>query len=93
METIFDKLHEPWFLSPHGISEDYTKGATKWVLAQQLMEMERMGLVSKTVYAEVPLKTEYRLTALGKSAIPIIRAMDKWGLEHSKQFNELGQLK
>lgn len=68
-------------------------GATKRVLAQQLMEMERMGLVSKTVYAEVPLKTEYRLTALGKSAIPIIRAMDKWGLEHSKQFNELGQLK
>lgn len=68
-------------------------GATKRVLAQQLMEMERMKLVSKTVYAEIPLRTEYRLTALGESALPIIRAMDAWGLEHSHLFDELGQLK
>lgn len=68
-------------------------GATKRVLAQQLMEMERMGLVSKTVYAELPLRTEYRLTSLGESAIPIIRAMDAWGLAHSSLFDELGQLK
>ena len=33
-------------------------GATKRVLAQQLAEMERMGLVTKTVFAEVPLRTE-----------------------------------
>lgn len=68
-------------------------GATKRVLAQQLMEMERMGLVSKTVYAEIPLRTEYRLTALGESAIPVIRAMDAWGLEHSGLFDESGRLK
>lgn len=68
-------------------------GATKRVLTQQLMEMERMGLVSKTIYAEVPLRTEYRLTTLGKSILPIIKAMDKWGLEHSALFDELGQLK
>lgn len=68
-------------------------GATKRVLLQQLGEMEQMGLVSKTVYAEVPLRTEYRLTELGESVLPIIRAMDKWGLEHSRLFNELGQLK
>ena len=68
-------------------------GATKRVLAQQLLEMEQMRLVSKTIYAEIPLRTEYRLTALEESAIPIIRAMDVWGLEHSNRFNELGQLK
>ena len=67
--------------------------AAKRVLAQQLSEMERMGIVSKTVYAEVPLRTEYRLTELGESSIPIIRAIDAWGLEHSNRFNELGQLK
>lgn len=68
-------------------------GATKRVLLQQLMEMERMGLVSKTIYAAIPLRTEYRLTALGESAIPVIRAMDAWGLEHSRLFDEFGQLK
>lgn len=68
-------------------------GSTKRVLAQQLMEMECMGLVSKTIYAEVPLRTEYRLTALGESTLPIIKAMDKWGLEHSGLFDEFGQLK
>lgn len=52
-----------------------------------------MGLVSKTIYAEVPLRTKYCLTALGESVIPIIRAMDKWGLEHAKLFDEFGQLK
>lgn len=68
-------------------------GATKRVLARQLSEMEQMGLVSKTVYAEVPLRTEYRLTPLGESTLPIIRAMDNWGLEHNNLFDELGQLK
>lgn len=57
-------------------------GASKRVLAQQLMEMESMGLVSKTIYAECPLRTEYRLTTLGESTLPIIKAMDSWGLEH-----------
>lgn len=68
-------------------------GATKRVLAQQLMEMERMGLVSKTIYAEIPLRTEYRLTTLGESAIPIIKAMNVWGLVHSDMFDKFGQLK
>lgn len=48
---------------------------------------------NKTVSTEVPLRTEYRLTELGESAIPIIRAMDAWGREHSYMFDELGQLK
>lgn len=68
-------------------------GATKRVLARQLSEMEQMGLVSKTVYAEVPLRTEYRLTPLGESTLPIIRVMDNWGLEHNNLFDELGQIK
>ncbi|MGM9830598.1 MAG: winged helix-turn-helix transcriptional regulator [Paludibacteraceae bacterium] len=41
----------------------------------------------------MPLRTEYRLTSLAESTLPIIQAMDKWGLEHSRLFDELGQLK
>lgn len=68
-------------------------GATKRVLQQQLNEMERMGLVSKEVLAEVPLRVEYSLTERGGSLLPIIHSMDAWGLEHAHLFDEMGQLK
>lgn len=68
-------------------------GATKRVLQQQLNEMERMGLVSKRVFAEVPVRVEYSLTDRGISLIPIIQLMDAWGLEHAHLFDEMGQLK
>ena len=68
-------------------------GATKRVLQQQLNEMERMGLVSKRVFAEFPARVEYSLTARGASLLPIIRSMDAWGLEHAGLFDEKGRLK
>lgn len=66
-------------------------GSTKRVLAQQLAEMERMGLVTKTLYAETPPRAEYELTETGRSLISVIRMMDEWGLSHSQLFNEMGQ--
>lgn len=68
-------------------------GATKRVLQLQLNEMERMGLVSKEVFAEIPARVEYSLTERGLSLIPIIRLMDAWGLEHACLFDEYGNLK
>lgn len=68
-------------------------GATKRVLQQQLNDMERMGLVTKEVFAEVPLRVEYSLTARGESLIPVIRMMDRWGLEHAHLFDSMGNLK
>lgn len=66
-------------------------GATKRVLAQQLKEMEQMGLATKTLYAETPPRAEYELTETGISLLPIIRMMDEWGLRQSHLFNEMGQ--
>lgn len=68
-------------------------GATKRVLQQQLNEMESMGIVSKEVFAEVPMRVEYTLTDTGYSLVPIIRQMDEWGLSHAHLFDEMGQLK
>ena len=53
--------------------------ATAKMLIQQLREMEGDELVSRKVYPVVPPKTEYSLTDLGKSLVPIVKAMDKWG--------------
>ncbi|MCR2831364.1 helix-turn-helix transcriptional regulator, partial [Acidithiobacillus ferrooxidans] len=57
------------------------QGITQKMLTQQLGEMERHGIVSRQVYAEVPPKVEYSLTPLGKSLWPVLMAMHQWGLE------------
>lgn len=48
------------------------------------------GVVRKVTYDTVPMKTEYFLTGLGESLVPIIRMIDKWGLEHKDLFDEMG---
>lgn len=49
------------------------------VLTAQLREMEANGLLTRTVYAEVPPRVEYALTELGYSLKPILDAMGQWG--------------
>lgn len=49
------------------------------VLTDQLRQMERDGLLARRVYAEVPPRVEYRLTPAGRSLLPIVRAMARWG--------------
>ena len=64
--------------------------ATDKMLAQQLRELERDGLIHRTVYPVVPPKTEYSLTDFGKTLTPILEAMCNWGsnyLEDMKKEN------
>lgn len=49
------------------------------VLTAQLRDMEASGLLTRTVYAEVPPRVEYTLTELGYSLRPILDAMSVWG--------------
>lgn len=49
------------------------------VLTAQLRDMEQSGLLTRTVYAEVPPRVEYTLTELGYSLAPILDAMRNWG--------------
>ncbi|MBV8872163.1 MAG: helix-turn-helix transcriptional regulator [Metakosakonia sp.] len=48
------------------------------MLAQQLRQLESDGLVSRTVYPQVPPKVEYRLTEWGQALCPALDAMLKW---------------
>jgi DNA-binding HxlR family transcriptional regulator len=48
------------------------------LLVRQLRELEQDGLVTRTVYPEVPPRVEYALTASGKKLVPIIRLMSLW---------------
>lgn len=53
--------------------------ATDKMLAQQLRELEKDGLINRVVYPVVPPKTEYSLTEYGKTLAPILDALCDWG--------------
>ena len=57
------------------------------VLTTQLRAMEENGLLTRTVYAEVPPRVEYTLTDLGESLKPILDAMWNWGEEYKASLN------
>ena len=54
-------------------------GVSQKVLTAQLRDMEQSGLLTRTVYAEVPPHVEYSLTPLGRSLKPILDALQTWG--------------
>lgn len=57
------------------------------VLTAQLRTMEEDGLLTRTVYAEVPPRVEYTLTELGQSLQPILDAMWNWGEGYKASFH------
>ena len=56
------------------------------VLTDSLRSMEEDGLITRTVYPEVPPRVEYSLTELGQSLQPVLDAMRNWG-ENYKSKN------
>lgn len=65
-----------------------TPGATLRVIEMQLAELLFFGVVDKCSEDVYPKRTEYRLTALGKSILPILSQVDKWGTEHAAFIKE-----
>ncbi|MCX4762369.1 helix-turn-helix transcriptional regulator [Streptomyces sp. NBC_01275] len=54
-------------------------GVTQRMLTRQLRELEADGLVTRTVYREVPPRVDYRLTEVGRSLESLTDELDKWG--------------
>jgi DNA-binding HxlR family transcriptional regulator len=55
------------------------------MLAQQLRGLEADGLIDRRVYPVVPPKTEYRLTDEGRRLVPVLTAMQQWGLAYKTE--------
>ncbi len=64
---------------------DFTKtipAISKKVLTDNLRALECDGIIEREVFAEVPPRVEYSLSALGESLRPILDAMSDWGIEY-----------
>lgn len=57
-------------------------GISQKVLTDSLRSMEEDGIITRTVYPEVPPRVEYALSELGESMRPILDAMQKWGTDY-----------
>ena len=58
------------------------EGISQKVLTDSLREMEADGIITRTVFPEVPPRVEYALSPLGESMRPILDAMAKWGTDY-----------
>ena len=62
------------------------EGISQKVLTDSLRSMEADGIITRTVYPEVPPRVEYALSELGESMRPIMDAMEIWGTEYKKSM-------
>jgi DNA-binding HxlR family transcriptional regulator len=64
-------------------------GITEKMLSMQLRQLEHDGFVSRTVHAEVPPRVEYELTALGRTLLPLLEEIAKWGRMMGEQHGTI----
>mgnify|MGYP003385041456 CR=1 FL=1 len=63
-------------------------GISQKMLTQQLRELERDGLITRLDYEEMPLRVEYSLTDLGRSAGSLYEAINDWQKKYLGTINE-----
>ena len=61
------------------------EGISQKVLTDSLRSMEEDGLITRTVYPEVPPRVEYALSDLGETMRPILDAMQEWGTNYKNR--------
>lgn len=83
---ILDELRHG-AMRPSELHKAFPEAAPR-VIDIQLKELVKDGLVSKTIYPELPPRSEYSLTPLGQTLIPIIDAMIEWGMSNRELFEK-----
>src|SRR6266446_8555020 len=89
---LLDLIGDKWtpivlFILGHGTKrygemQRHLPDVSKKMLTQTLRALEEGGLLRRTVYAEVPPKVEYDLTALGRIYLEPVTALCRWATEH-----------
>ena len=83
---IINLLVRPWRFND---LRKVLEGISQKVLTDSLRSMEKDGIITRTVYPEVPPKVEYALSELGESLRPVIKAMEQWGNNYKAKTNTI----
>jgi DNA-binding MarR family transcriptional regulator len=62
-------------------------GVSQKMLTQTLRLLERDGLVTRTITASVPVRVDYQLTPLGRTLLPVVRAIKDWSETHISEVH------
>ncbi len=104
---ILDRIGQRWTVLVIGVLDRGTSrfseimraipGLSQKMLTQTLRGLERDGLVTRTVTAEVPVRVEYSLTEAGRTLGAPLRALEAWSIEHlsavldaQKEYDRVG---
>jgi DNA-binding HxlR family transcriptional regulator len=89
---LLDRLSDKWVSlvlsaladGEHRYSELSRKivGVSQKMLTQTLRNLERDGIVSRSITPAVPVRVDYRLTPLGRTLLPVVAAIKTWAEEH-----------
>lgn len=74
-------LERPWRFNELKKSLD---GISQKVLTDSLRSMEKDGIITRTIYPEVPPRVEYALSDIGETMRPILTAMQEWGTNYKE---------
>jgi DNA-binding HxlR family transcriptional regulator len=92
---IFSRWTTPilWQLNAHGRQRfndlrDLVEGVTAKVLTQRLRQLERDGLVSRTMHPQIPPRVEYEITDLGRSLAPVFASLVSWSEGHLGEVDD-----
>jgi DNA-binding HxlR family transcriptional regulator len=74
-----------------GVLQRSLPGISKKMLTQTLREMERDGLLTRTVFEVVPPRVDYSLTPLGRECVEPVELLYAWGRDHAAALDRLGR--
>jgi DNA-binding HxlR family transcriptional regulator len=93
---LLDRIGDKWTVlilgelsdgRPHRFAaiRDRIEGISEKMLTQTLRHLEQDGLVTRTVYPEVPPRVEYQLAALGVTLRTPLDALLRWSVAHAAE--------
>src|SRR5438552_5481116 len=96
VRTILDRIADKWSLLVICVLADGTKrfselrreidGISQRMLTLTLRQLEREGLVARTVFPVVPPRVDYELTLLGSTLLDTIQALVAWARDHGNEI-------
>jgi DNA-binding HxlR family transcriptional regulator len=98
LRTILDRIADKWSLLVIYVLADGTKrfsvlrreidGISQRMLTLTLRQLEREGLVSRTVFPVVPPRVDYELTELGSTLLDTIQSLVAWAGQHGNEIRQ-----